>query len=148
MPIVQPTMKPTTHIRITTKKLRTRSASVRPTSTAERAIGSERNRSMRPLLQVVGETDAGGERAEHDRLHEDAGHQEVHVGLPGGQAALDGAAEHVAEHHHEDDRLDGGEHEQLRVAPDVEQVAPRHRERVADRVTAVDARRRRRASAR
>ena len=33
----------------TTKTLRTRSAVVRPTSTAERAIGSERNRSMRPV---------------------------------------------------------------------------------------------------
>ena len=90
------------------------------------------------LAEVVGETDAGGERTEHDRLHEDAGHQEVHVGLPRRQAALDGAAEHVAEHQHEDDRLDGGEHQQLRVAHEVEEVAPRHRERVADRVTAVD----------
>ena len=51
VPIVQPTMKPTTHIRITTKKLRTKSAKVRPTSTAERAIGSDRNRSTRPLLR-------------------------------------------------------------------------------------------------
>src|SRR5215203_878894 len=51
VPIVHPTQNPTTHIRITTKKLRTRSARVRPTSTAERAIGSERNRSMRPLLK-------------------------------------------------------------------------------------------------
>src|SRR5215207_3944477 len=51
VPIVQPTMKPTTHIRMTTKKFRTRSASVRPTSTAERAIGSDRNRSMSPLLR-------------------------------------------------------------------------------------------------
>ena len=66
-------------ISTTTKKLRTRSASVRPTSTAERAIGSERNRSIRPLLQVLGEPDAGGERAEHDGLHEDARHQEVDV---------------------------------------------------------------------
>ena len=49
--MVQPTMKPTTHIRITTKKLRTKSARVRPTSTAERAIGSDRNRSIRPLLR-------------------------------------------------------------------------------------------------
>src|SRR5690349_6489193 len=32
VPIVQPTMKPTMHMRMTTKKLRTRSASVRPTS--------------------------------------------------------------------------------------------------------------------
>ena len=128
---------------ITTKTLRTRSARVRPASTAERAIGSDRNRSMRPLLQVVGEADAGGERAEHDRLHEDPGHQEVDVGLTRRQAALDRAAEHVAEHQHEDDRLDRGEHQQLRVAPDVEQVAPRDRERVADGVDATVATRRR-----
>src|SRR4051794_9637969 len=51
VPIVHPTMKPTMHMRMTTKKLRTRSARVRPTSTAERAIGSERKRSMRPLLR-------------------------------------------------------------------------------------------------
>ena len=34
-----------------TNTLRTESASVRPASTAERAIGSERNRSMRPLAR-------------------------------------------------------------------------------------------------
>src|SRR5262245_37397246 len=39
VPIVHPTMNPTMHMRMTTKKLRTKSASVRPTSTAERAIG-------------------------------------------------------------------------------------------------------------
>ena len=33
--------------------LSTTSASVRPVSTAERAIGSERKRSIRPLLQVL-----------------------------------------------------------------------------------------------
>jgi hypothetical protein len=36
------------HIRIITKKLRMRSAVVRPVSTAERAIGSDLKRSMIP----------------------------------------------------------------------------------------------------
>jgi len=45
----QPTMKPTPTIKETTNTLRTRSASVRPASTAERDIGSDWNRSMRPL---------------------------------------------------------------------------------------------------
>ena len=43
-----PTAKPTTHIRIITKKLRARSAVVRPVNTADRAIGSDLNRSMTP----------------------------------------------------------------------------------------------------
>ena len=38
-------------IRITTNTLRTESARVRPKSTAERAIGSDRNRSIRPLCR-------------------------------------------------------------------------------------------------
>jgi len=43
------TSTPTMHIKVTTKTSRTRSAMVRPAITAERAIGSERNRSIRPL---------------------------------------------------------------------------------------------------
>ena len=83
------------------------------------------------LLEILGEADAGGERAEHDGLDEDAGHQEVDVVVDAGH--LDRAAEDVAEHQHEDDRLDRREHEELRVAAQVQQVAPRHRERVGDR---------------
>ena len=49
----KPTAKPTTAISATTKTLRTRSARVRPASTAERAMGSERNRSSSPLLRSV-----------------------------------------------------------------------------------------------
>ena len=41
-------MKPTASIRAQTNTLRARSARVRPTSTAERAIGRERSRSMKP----------------------------------------------------------------------------------------------------
>ena len=49
--IRKPTRKPTTHISTMTKASRTRSARVRPASTADRAMGSERNRSMRPLFR-------------------------------------------------------------------------------------------------
>src|SRR4051794_25303209 len=45
----QPTMKPTIDMSTITNALRTKSASVRPTSTALRAIGNERNRLMRPF---------------------------------------------------------------------------------------------------
>jgi hypothetical protein len=44
----KPTAKPTRHMNPTTTTLRAMSATVRPTSTAERAIGSDRNRSTRP----------------------------------------------------------------------------------------------------
>ena len=49
--IRNPTMNPAMLTRITTKKLRVRSAVVRPASTAERDIGSEWNRSSIPLLR-------------------------------------------------------------------------------------------------
>lgn len=44
---------PTPVIIATTKTLRTRSAVVRPTSTADLAIGSDRNRSIRPVCMSV-----------------------------------------------------------------------------------------------
>jgi len=44
-------MNPMMLTRITTKKLRVRSAVVRPASTAERDIGNEWNRSSIPLLR-------------------------------------------------------------------------------------------------
>ena len=121
-------MKPITAISRTTKMLRSRSASVRPDQHG-RAGHRQRPEALdEPLLQVVGEADARRERTEDDRLHEDARHQVVDVVLVAGHG--DAAAEHVAEHQHEDDRLDRCEHEQLRIAPDVEQVAPGDRERV------------------
>jgi hypothetical protein len=46
-----PTRYPMPTIKIMMKTLRTRSASVRPASTADRAIGSERKRSMSPLFR-------------------------------------------------------------------------------------------------
>ena len=76
----KPTMKPDDEHRSTSAIMFVAtSASVRPASTAERAIGSERKRSIRPLLQVLGEPERGGEAAEGDRLDDDPGHQEVDV---------------------------------------------------------------------
>ena len=46
-----PTRNPTTVMMITVRTLRNRSAVVRPASTAERAMGRARNRSMRPFCR-------------------------------------------------------------------------------------------------
>ena len=51
--ILQPTRNPTTIMRITTKKFRIRSASVRPTRTAGVHIGNAWKRSIRPLFRSV-----------------------------------------------------------------------------------------------
>src|SRR5215213_6016801 len=50
----KPTAKPTAAIRAVTKTLRARSAKVLPASTAERAIGSDRNRSRRNTSSMLG----------------------------------------------------------------------------------------------
>ena len=50
---LNPTANPTAAISAATKMLRARSATVRPESTADRAIGSDRNRSNSPLLRSV-----------------------------------------------------------------------------------------------
>ena len=47
----KPTMQPTPSMTTSASALVAMSAKVRPASTAERAIGSERNRSIRPLLR-------------------------------------------------------------------------------------------------
>ena len=44
-------MRPTTSITVIERELVAMSARVRPASTAERAIGSERKRSIRPLFR-------------------------------------------------------------------------------------------------
>ena len=46
---LKPTSRPTTTITVSDTTFVATSASVRPASTAERAIGSERKRSMRPF---------------------------------------------------------------------------------------------------
>ncbi|HEY1627824.1 MAG TPA: hypothetical protein VGG16_28940 [Streptosporangiaceae bacterium] len=71
--------------------------------------------------QVAGQPDRGADRAEGDRLREDARHQEVHVVRA---RHVDRAAERVAEKQHEDHWLDGGEHQRLRGAQLGKQVAP------------------------
>jgi hypothetical protein len=89
--------------------LRVKSASVRPASTAERAVGRDRNRSMTPLMRVVVQPVRGGGGAEDGELGQDAGDEPVDVGAAGRgrQRGFDRAAEHVQEHDHENDRLDG-----------------------------------------
>ena len=47
----KPTAKATPVMMMMTKTLRTRSAEVRPASTAERAMGSARKRSIRPFCR-------------------------------------------------------------------------------------------------
>src|SRR5947208_2827674 len=77
---------------------------------------------QQPCLEVGRQADCGGHRSEDHGLHEDAWHQEVDVG--NATRDLDRAAENVAEHQHEDHRLDGGEDEQLGYPPVRDQVAP------------------------
>ena len=105
---------------------------VRPVSTAAREIGSERNRSMRPRCRSSARPTPVVSAPNTIVCTNTPGHQVVHVGLPRRQRSLDRAAEHVAEHQHEDDRLDRREHQQLGIAADVEDVAPRHDAGVGD----------------
>ena len=119
----KPTAKPIATIMATTKRLRARSASVRPARTAERDIGRERNRSRKPVLQVGRKADGGADGAEDGGLDEYAGHQVVDVAYVGD---LDGAAEDVAKQEHEDHRLDRREDGQLGHASVGEEVAAGH----------------------
>ena len=122
------------------RRCRRRPTAIRPISTAERAIGSERNRSMMPLpmssampIAVV----AGGE---HDRLGEDPGHQELAVDSVRRIAGQrDRAAEDEREQQHEHDRLEDREDRELRDPRDPLQVAP-----ADDRAPSLTAGRRRR----
>ena len=84
----------------------------------------DRNRSTTPRVQVFLQADRGLRGAEGDRLDEDPGQQEVDVGNPVRQRTADRAAEHVDEQQHEQDRLDRGEDQQVRLADEVTQVAP------------------------
>ena len=74
---------------------------VRPASTADLAIGSERNRSITPLDRS----------SVSPRLNEQAGDQPVDVVASRGvgDGLADGAAEHVVEQDKEHHRLDGRE---------------------------------------
>ena len=109
----------------------TMSASVRPASTAERAIGSERKRSIRPLLEVLGEPERRDEAAEGHRLDDDPRNQEVDVVVA---RRHDRAAEHVDEQQHEHDRLHREGEQQVGRARDPHEVAPGEHQRVGDGV--------------
>ena len=67
---------------------------VRPIWTAERAMGSERKRSITLALRVLADGQAVDEGTEDGGLHHDPGHEEVDVA---DVAGVDGAAEHVTE---------------------------------------------------
>src|SRR5207249_4692952 len=101
-----PTRKPTISMMATVNPLRARSATVRPLTTADDDIGSDRKAIDQALVHVFGEADPRDDAAEGDGLDEDPGHEVVDV-LPAGD--LDGAPEHIAEEQHEHDRLDGDE---------------------------------------
>src|SRR4029077_20270971 len=85
-----------------------------------------------PAGQVFLQADRRLRGAEGDRLDEDPGQQEVDVGDPVRQRAADRAAEHVDEQQHKQDRLDGGEDQQVRLADEVTQVAARDHGGVGD----------------
>ena len=107
---------------MTTNTLRTASAEVRPASTAERAMGRARNRSIKPFCRSSDRPTAVPDGTEQHRLHENAGHHVVDVGHAAGDG--DGAAEHVAEQQDEHDGLQRREEQCLGDARDGEQVAP------------------------
>ena len=90
------------------------SAMQRPTTTADGAIGIDRNRSVTPLAVSACTAATRLADAEGHRLGEHAGHQE----LPVVAAARDddAAAEHVGEEQHEDDREDQPPDDHLRLA--------------------------------
>ncbi len=60
-------------------------------------------------LEILRQSDRCLRGSKGDRLHEDAGQQEVDVGDPVGECALHSAAKHIHEQQHEHDRLDGRE---------------------------------------
>ena len=102
---------------------------VRPASTAERAMGSARNRSMRPFCRSSARPMLVLTEPNDHRLHEDARHQVVDVVVPG---IVDGPAEHVAEQQHEHDRLHAREEDRLRDARVVDEVALGHGDGVGE----------------
>ena len=107
------------------RRCRRRPTTVRPVSTAERAIGSDRKRSMMPLLMSSVMPMAVVAGGEGDGLGEDAGHQVLAVGVRVRVAReRDRAAEHEREQQHEHDRLEDREDRELRDARDALEVAP------------------------
>ena len=81
------------------------------------------------LRDVRVEREAGVDRGEGDGLHQDAGEQELDVGV--GRAG-ERAAEQVREHHREHDRRDDHVEELLRHVLDLEQRPPAEGQHVGD----------------
>src|SRR2546426_7552292 len=125
-----PTRKPTISMMATVNPLRARSATVRPLTTADEDMGSDRKAIDQSLLHVLGQANARDDAAEGDGLDEDPRHQVVDV-LPARH--LDGAPEHVAEKEHEHDRLDGDEHDQLGRSQGAQDAPPGEDHRVEER---------------
>ena len=80
--IRQPTTRPVSDMTTRTRTLLTTSVRVRPVSTADGDIGSDRNRSMMPFLMSSARPAPGDGGAEDDGLGEDAGDEELAVALP------------------------------------------------------------------
>ena len=81
------------------------------------------------VLAVVGEREGHPEGGEHDRLGEDAAHQELAVVAVEDR---DRPTEHVCEQQHEHDRLDGGVAQRLGLAAHVQQTAAGDHPRVVE----------------
>ena len=103
---------------------------MRPARTARRAMGSARNRSMRPFWRSSASPMAVPTEPKIVGLHQDAGNEVVHVGDAGN---VDDAAEDVAKQDDEHDRLNDHEDDRHGNAEQREQVSSRDRRDVADR---------------
>src|SRR5258708_6224515 len=92
----KPTSPPTAAMRKTTNTLRTRSARVRPASTAERAIGSDLKRSRSPGLRAV-ESPMAAAAAARESSGDERGRVEVAQRADEERrAAVDHDAQHAA----------------------------------------------------
>ena len=97
------------------------SAAPRPSTTAERAIGIDRNRSVTPRAASVATAIMVASRPNSHRQGEHAGHEELEVARR--RRHRHRAAEQVAEHQHDQHREEQAEHQRARLADPVRQVA-------------------------
>ena len=110
----KPMMNATTSITANEIALRTTSLMVRPSSIRRRVHRQRAQPVDEALAEVLGDAEPGVDRAEQHGLGEDPGDHELLVVAVAGHG--DRAAEHVHEQHHEHDRLQAREHQQLGVA--------------------------------
>src|SRR5260370_21761645 len=66
-------------MRTMTNRLHSASAKTRPARTADRAMTSDRNRSMSPVVEILGHADGGALGTEHHGHHEDSGHEVIGI---------------------------------------------------------------------